>query len=122
MQTSKPVQKLDDGEERFLKDLQFGSIDWSKLRPPASCHETEEDSLSITSIVEYDYTEDQYPNEDEEDKVADAKYPTEKELAAMVADLESRHDFSYRVSPNLCPKDEWIASWKVIPATQLDLD
>ncbi|KAI3852912.1 hypothetical protein MKW92_028884, partial [Papaver armeniacum] len=72
----KPVQKLHHGEERFLKDLQFGSIDWSTLRPPASCLETEEDSLSTTSTVEYDYTQDQYPNEDEDRKGADAKYPT----------------------------------------------
>ncbi|KAI3909728.1 hypothetical protein MKW98_014145 [Papaver atlanticum] len=76
MQTSKPVQKLHHGEERFLKDLQFGSIDWSKLRPPASSHEIEEDSLSTTSTVEYDYTEDKYPNEDEDYKGEDGEYLT----------------------------------------------
>ncbi|KAI3860924.1 hypothetical protein MKX03_024810 [Papaver bracteatum] len=69
---SKPVQKSHDGEEMFVKDLQFGSIDWSTLRP----HETEEDSLSTTSTIDYDYeyTDEEYPSEDEYDE--DDERPT----------------------------------------------
>ncbi|KAI3853183.1 hypothetical protein MKX03_037412 [Papaver bracteatum] len=97
MQTSKLVQKLHDGEERFLMDLQFGSIDRSMLRLPASSQdagvatgvtvnvgkvlavankeeypeqETEEDSLSTTSTIDYDreYTDEEYPSiTDDED-------------------------------------------------------
>ncbi|KAI3852913.1 hypothetical protein MKW92_028885, partial [Papaver armeniacum] len=35
-----------------------------------------------------------------------------KELAKIVSDFESRCGFSYPVSPNLCPQEEWVASWK----------
>ncbi|KAI3904189.1 hypothetical protein MKW92_040456, partial [Papaver armeniacum] len=73
---SKPVQISHDGEERFLKDMQFGSIDWSTLRPPSSLHETEEDSLSTTSTIDYDYyyTDEEYPTETEDDE--DDERPT----------------------------------------------
>ncbi|KAI3860923.1 hypothetical protein MKX03_024809, partial [Papaver bracteatum] len=69
----KPVQKSHDGEERFVKDLQFGSIDWSTLRLPASCHETEDDSLSTTSTIDYDYdyTEEEFSSESEVDEIED---------------------------------------------------
>ncbi|KAI3841057.1 hypothetical protein MKW92_051932, partial [Papaver armeniacum] len=91
----KPVQKLHDGEERFVKDLQFGSIDWSMFHLPASSHdtttgvtvnvdkvlpvanieesheqETEDDSLSETSTIDYDfeYTDEKYSStSDDED-------------------------------------------------------
>ncbi|KAI3909792.1 hypothetical protein MKW98_014209 [Papaver atlanticum] len=115
MQTSKPVQKSHDGEERFLKDMQFGSIDWSKLRPPASCHETEEDSLSTTSTIDYDYyyTDEEYPSTTDDE---DDERPTDEEVKKVISYLDSQLGLSHRESRNEWPdKDEWVASWKEVP-------
>ncbi|KAI3896776.1 hypothetical protein MKW98_009629 [Papaver atlanticum] len=115
MQTRYPIQKSHDGEEKFLKDIQFGSIDWSTLRLPASCHETEEDSLSTTSTIDYDfeYTDEECPKEDEDDE--DDERPTDEEVTKMMSYLESQLGVSHRESGNEWPdKDAWVASWKEV--------
>ncbi|KAI3868764.1 hypothetical protein MKW98_008849 [Papaver atlanticum] len=101
---SKPVQK--DGEEMFVKDLQFRSIDWSTLRP----HETEEDSLSTTSTIDYyRYTEEEYPSDeyDEDDERPTVRGEKSDLLRGESTGHESRNEWP--------DKDEWVASWKEAP-------
>ncbi|KAI3853182.1 hypothetical protein MKX03_037411 [Papaver bracteatum] len=95
--------------------MQFGSIDWSTLRPPASCHETEEDSLSTTSTIDYDYyyTDEEYPSTTDDE---DDERPTDEEVKKVISYLDSQLGLSHCESSNEWPdKDEWVASWKEVP-------